>query len=79
MSVFERYGSTPDINVEKNKTITEQNLIRNDIPTYSRPTASVDIYRCPMCGEEFIMNYKAPYCDHCGAEFEPMENPRGDL
>lgn len=50
----------------------------NDIPTYSRPTASGDIYRCPMCGEEFIMNYKAPYCDHCGAEFEPMENPRGD-
>lgn len=24
------------------------------------------------------MNYKAPYCDHCGAEFEPMENPRND-
>lgn len=50
----------------------------NVIPTYSRPTASGDIYRCPICGEEFLMNYQAPYCDHCSAEFEPMENPRGD-
>lgn len=44
----------------------------NDIPTYSHPTASGDIYRCPVCGEEFLIDYNAPYCDHGGAEFEPM-------
>lgn len=50
----------------------------NDTPTFSRPVTNGDIYRCPICGEEFVMNYDVPYCDHCGAEFEPMENPRGE-
>ena len=50
----------------------------NDMPIFSRPVANGDVYRCPVCGEEFVMNYDAPYCDHCGAEFESMENPRGE-